>query len=910
MAHDIKSPGSSVQVMDNTQFTATSTGTLAAAVGFAEKGPIGVPTLILGKEDYINTFGKPVEDNPFMGMFADKFLDISTGYFTRIGKENEYEKVVGSVPPSLNFSSVATPEFWIKLQNFPEPNNGIFRVTFAGSITYTTLDDLVAAINTGLDNVTLPDGTTKLSSLLTVEAEGTALAIRSDVYRNVVITILSSQTADNVAKVTGTGHIGIANGSVSTDTGSYAYAYAKIPVNPVPATGASLSSAAAINQPALNMISAFNLLNLKVDGNTDSPFKNYTNLDITPTVGAPAGFPVLGSPNSPLLNVNWTGADLKITLAGFYDFASGNASADVNKSFTFTPTLNGSVSAFTLADLVTDLNDRLAATAIGTHNLREYVQFEVYQTNRIRVINGTLGLKNFGSQCSVAIEDGVTGRISDLGYVSPIATALGTDSTYTLAGVAEKLNTLVPEVTFTASAGILTMATKTTGGTSFIEIGAPAAGSAVTLLGFTADQNNTGTNASNSGIYNIVYKTPGTAGNRVKVRTYTTVSPITGDTVYNLDVYEGDNRVESFANVNWTNPASDRFVKKVVEKSAYIAIDFGETLQYPSPDTVDAPTLPPPSNGEAGTPEYWALENGNNGIPTDGAEIDALAIEALDEYNDEERYLIDVLLAPGFTGAGVVTKLVGVGEARRDIVVLPDCPPFLTWKEVIDWHNGAYPGSSAINSQFAIVTWDWQKDFDPYNANYVDLPPSIYMAVALAKTQKNANVWEAPAGPINGVVNSISSYSKPKKAEREYLNNDVDFACINPIVTFPGEGTMIYGQKTCLRSTKAQSRINVVRSVNTIKRNLERIGRKFAFRLTNESTWSDITRDLNSYLGNIKEKGGLYSFGVQFDGDTNTGDLQDQGIMYGKVFIQPVKVGERIFIDLTIQNTGAKATEA
>lgn len=118
MAHDIKSPGVSVQVIDQTAFAAATAGTVAAAVGFAEKGPIDEPTLILSKEEFSNTFGGPISDNYYLGMFADKFLDYSVGYFTRIAKAADYEAIVGTVAPALDFSAIPSPEFFVELSGF------------------------------------------------------------------------------------------------------------------------------------------------------------------------------------------------------------------------------------------------------------------------------------------------------------------------------------------------------------------------------------------------------------------------------------------------------------------------------------------------------------------------------------------------------------------------------------------------------------------------------------------------------------------------------------------------------------------------------------------------------------------------------------------------------------------------
>jgi hypothetical protein len=917
MAHDILSPGVSVQVKDTTSFTAATQGTVSATAGFAEKGPVGEPTLILSKEDYVNTFGRPISDNPFMGMFADKFLEQSVGWFTRVAKEKDYEKVCGTVDPSLDFTSVTSPEFWVKLEDFPIPNNGIYKVQMTGGSEFSDLQAMIDDMNTAFEAVTLPDGETPLSSYITAiedEEDSGKICIKSDFYMNVKITVLESEDAtNNVVGTSGTGHIGIEDGASSEDVGAISRAFYRLPVEEESSTNASISSSSQITQEDLNEISAFNRINLKVDGSSSDPYKEYEDVNIRPSSGSAATFPKVGADNTPSTDADLSTSDFEISLSGFYDLLSGDADGDVNSTFTITTTLDGTGTAFTVDDLVTDLNDQLNGVTTPGGTLDQYIQFEKFETDKIRLVNGTEGLANFGSQVTVEIANGTSGDIVDLGYTGSSVSEFGEDATWTLEDVASRIDNQISEIKVSGSNGVLTLESNTVGGTSFIEINEAATteDSAVSLLNFMDGDSATGSIATNEGIINFVAKDAGSFGNNLKVRTYTTTNPITGNDRYNLEVFDGDESVEIFNNISWTNESSDNFIKKMLEESDYIAVDFGVTVQYPEQDTGDVPTAPAPNSNKNGNPEYWELSGGNDGVPDDADSIDSLIVNALDEYLDTEQFIIDVVLAPGFVGTPVVNKLQLLGEARRDCVVLVDPPPFLDWKQIIDWHNGSYDMGSetsvSLSSAYTIATWGWQRDFDPYNENYIDLPPSIYEAVAIARTQSNYELWEAPAGQARGVVNSISSYTKPNQAQREYLYNDVDPACINPIVQFPNKGTLIYGQKTCLRQTKAMNRINVVRLVNHIKRNVENIGDKYIFELTNASTWAEVDRELRNFLGNIQERGGLTTYGVAFDASTNTPERRDQGIMYGKIFIQPVRVAERIFIDLTIQRTGAEA---
>lgn len=915
MAHDIKSPGVSINTTVQTSYTAITESSVAAAVGFTEKGPVGVPTKILSKDDYYNTFGRNLEDDYYMGMFANKFLNYSTSYFTRIAKSTDYEAVTGTVAAGLDFTAISDPVFWVKLENFPEPNNGVYRVTWSAGSTYSTVDDLIDAINTAFGTVTLSDGSTLLSAYLTASEDSDNvgyIVISSDVSTNIKITIFADQdSAANVAKTTGVGNIGIADASYSADTNSIAYSYIRVPIDEVAATNASITADAAMTTSDLNQISAFNKINIKVNGDTTNPYKLYEDVSIVPATGAPATWPVLEAAAVPVAPA--ASDDYSITLAGFYHFMSGDVTGDVNTSHTIT--LDGGYTHSTVANLVSALNTACAAVAINANSLDDYVKFEVYETDKVRVIEGDGLRKNYGSQCSVTIADGVSGEITDLGYViTTNDSASGTDTSYTAAGVASKISSGATGATSTSSTEIVSIASSLVGGTSFIEVltATTATDDALAILHFTTGDSDTGSNASNSGVINFVSKEPGTWGDDIKVRTYTSTNPITAATEYNLEVYFNDYSVEVFKNIDWVTTTSSQYITTLLANSDYITVDFGETIQYPNTDTDSGVSIVCPSSGGT-NPTYWELDDGNNGIPTDSSELDALAVNALDDYTDLEQYVVDFLLAPGFTGASVVAKLQSVAEARGDVIAVPDPPSFLDWDDVYAWHNGAYDmgggvTSAQLSSSYVAAVWDWQKDYDADNAQYVDLPPSIYSVVTMAKTQKNSRLWEAPAGPTNGLLDSISSYSKPTRAQREILYNDTDPACVNPIIQHPTKGIMIYGQKTCQRTNKPTNRINVRRLVNYVKRNIEIIGDTYIFRLNNTSTWDALSRDLRKFLGNIESAGGISSYDVICDSNTNSGYVE-QGIIYAKVAITPVTVAERIFIDLTVNSAGSSTSE-
>jgi hypothetical protein len=955
MANNLLSPGVAVQIIDQTTTTAPIQGTVAAVVGFADKGPVNVPTFVPDLNTFTTTFGNSIPAYPYMAMFASKFLTVSTAYFTRIAHEVEFNSIQGTAAPSLNFVTVSPAAFWVDISGLPIlANNGIYRVFWTANVVYSTITALVAAINTAFAATKLADNVTFLSSYLTATTDitNTFIVIESTAL-NINFTLRQDgwpiASITNVLKTTPPGSLGFADGaSTTTNSDILAYALVRVPVSDVAATNASITSPTAISAQNLNKINAFPYIDIAYDGDStpitlppsaapNPPFSNTvvslsTSLNIVPTNGQQGAFAILGALAAPA-TFNWTGVpvtgpNIAITLQGFYNFNSTDTTTEVNATFTIFPSISFIAGTTPISQLIIALNAALLATTSGTggaftggSSLQTYIQFSTVN-GFLSIGAGTGPLFNLGSQCSVAIADGTGGGlISNLGYnavsVPPNNIAFGVDATWTLSDVANKINSVAASNRLTifasASNGFLSISSDRLGYTSFIQILNPSnvvlfPSAVQTVLNFVPTTKAFGVTESDSGVFNFVALTPGTDGNKISVLTYTNVNPVTLVTQYYLQVFYNGVSREVWGPINWTTSTDPQFINTVIKNSAYITVDFGEISQFPNPITNPVPTQAPPN----GT---YRLTGGNNGIPAGGvisesdtSIADSLAIVAIDAYNNPEVYVIDLALAPGFVSPPVTSALQALGEARQDILCLVDPPAFLSYTDIVNWHNGLLNGSVDLTSKYTVVVWDWQKDFDTFNSEYVNLPPSIYEATIIASTQKGFNLWEAPAGPVRGVINSISSYSQPTQAQRDVLYNDTVPSCVNPIVQFPSQGIMVYGQKTTYRVSSELTRINVVRTVNYVRRNVSAIASNYLFALDQASTWAAITRDLNAFLANVQQRGGIQAFNVIFDNTTNTPNLISQNIMYGKIFIQPTTVAERIYIDLTIQNAGATVT--
>ena len=177
----------------------------------------------------------------------------------------------------------------------------------------------------------------------------------------------------------------------------------------------------------------------------------------------------------------------------------------------------------------------------------------------------------------------------------------------------------------------------------------------------------------------------------------------------------------------------------------------------------------------------------------------------------------------------------------------------------------------------------------------------------------------APAGVSRGTVTGITrvgyvtgTLGTPTTFVEANLNqgqrdNLYDFfKNINPITFFPGRGFLVFGQKTSYGAASALDRVNVVRLVMYIKRQLRKGAFAFLFEPNDQLTRNNLKAAADGFLNDIMSKRGLYDFVTLCDDSNNTPDRIDRNEMYLDVAIKPVKAVEFIYIPIRVLSTGAQ----
>ena len=128
---------------------------------------------------------------------------------------------------------------------------------------------------------------------------------------------------------------------------------------------------------------------------------------------------------------------------------------------------------------------------------------------------------------------------------------------------------------------------------------------------------------------------------------------------------------------------------------------------------------------------------------------------------------------------------------------------------------------------------------------------------------------------------------------------------VNPIATFPGVGTVIYGQKTLQKKASALDRVNVRRLLIALKGYIGQLAENIVFEPNTQVTRNRFLSQVNPYLESVQQRQGLYAFQVVMDETNNTPDVVDRNQLVGTIYLQPTKTAEYIQLDFNILPTGA-----
>ena len=293
------------------------------------------------------------------------------------------------------------------------------------------------------------------------------------------------------------------------------------------------------------------------------------------------------------------------------------------------------------------------------------------------------------------------------------------------------------------------------------------------------------------------------------------------------------------------------------------------------------------------------------------------------KYAEENTFEIDYILQ-GPAGAidgtssyrnfeAAVAKanfLISIVEQRRDCMCFLSPPRYMCvtqksaneiTQNIADW------AMELTSSSYACIDSGYKYTYDRFRENYVNVPLNGDVAGTLVYTAFRSEPWFSPAGFQRGQIRNVVKLPyNPNKGQRDLLYSNR----VNPVVTFPGEGTVLFGDKTALGYSSAFDRINVRRLFLVVERELAKLSKTTLFEFNDDTTRALFKNNVNPFLRDVQAKRGMFDFLVVCDETNNTPEIIDRNEFVADIYIKPARSINYITLNFIATKTGVAFDEA
>jgi hypothetical protein len=289
-------------------------------------------------------------------------------------------------------------------------------------------------------------------------------------------------------------------------------------------------------------------------------------------------------------------------------------------------------------------------------------------------------------------------------------------------------------------------------------------------------------------------------------------------------------------------------------------------------------------------------------------------ITSYDLFANKDEIQVDYLImGPGFDtdsdSQAKASYLISIAELRKDCVatISPHRAHLIGITNTTTQTNNLIKFFSSLSSSsYAIFDSGYKYTYDRFNNKFVYIPCNGDVAGLMCRTNIVSYPWFSPAGQVRGIINNaIKLAYNPNKAQRDQLYPQR----VNAIVTQPGIGTLLFGDKTALGYASAFDRINVRRLFLTIEQALQRAAQAQLFELNDELTRANFRNIVEPYLRDVQAKRGLYGFLVVCDTTNNTPDVIDNNEFRADIYLKPAKSINYVTLTFVATRTGVSFEE-
>jgi hypothetical protein len=392
------------------------------------------------------------------------------------------------------------------------------------------------------------------------------------------------------------------------------------------------------------------------------------------------------------------------------------------------------------------------------------------------------------------------------------------------------------------------------------------------------------------------------------------------------------NIIERFPNLSKAidgklSPAQQIYYKNyIAENSAYlfagegeegVATGFDTLSSNAKGDTGNWGTLTQGTAFSAVGNKLYSLVGGTDYTATTGDYTVTLndIVTGYRVFSNPAEYKIDFLMA-GPSGEitsvecqSKANELINIATTRKDCIAVISAPKEAVLNtpdsnvqtaNIINFFSGVTP------SNYAVFDSGHKYTYDRFNSQFLYLPCNSDIAGLMARTSIIQYPWYSPAGANRGVINNaIKLAYNPSQSQRDSLYSNA----INPIIASPGQGIILFGDKTASNVVSAFDRINVRRLFLTIENQIGRVARAQLFEFNDVITRNNFVNIVEPYLRDIKAKRGITDFQVVCDESNNTPDVIDSNEFKADIYIKPARSINFINLTFVATRTGISFSE-
>ena len=332
------------------------------------------------------------------------------------------------------------------------------------------------------------------------------------------------------------------------------------------------------------------------------------------------------------------------------------------------------------------------------------------------------------------------------------------------------------------------------------------------------------------------------------------------------------------------------------------------------------------ANDRATSPSNTAVNiaSGSNTAPielmfTGGAEVNSEANVSISVIAKGYDYFasaedVDVsLILTGKSFGGIHGEQIGNYIVDNIVETRKDCVAFISPTKEAVVNNVGYEQTSIVafrnaarDTSYAVLDSGYKKMYDRYNDIYRWIPLNGDIAGLCVRTDNTNDPWWSPAGFNRGQIKNIVELAyNPRKTDRDELYK----AGVNPVVTFPGKGTILYGDKTLQSKPSAFDRINVRRLFIVLEKAISTASKYTLFEFNDAFTRSQFRNLITPYLRDVKGRRGITDFLVICDETNNPGSVIDRNEFVGDIYIKPARSINFIQLNFVAVGTGVQFAE-